>query len=264
MKAKTAVILLAVLCVILAVVLVWRHQTAVKQKEEDDAALLNLSNQLSQTSARLKAATEDNEKLSAKLNAKTAEFEQTSAQLAQTRADLAMSQADAKTAKDGLAAAQAKITELDARIVQLQDRNAELDKQASDLQAAIVALQGKIADTEQKLARSEGDREFLLKELKRLQTEKADLERKFNDLVALREQFKKLKDELAVFRRLEWIRQGLYGPMKNGAELLQTGLPRPAAPTPATNVDLNYEVRRDGTATILAPVTGPPGTAPPK
>jgi len=62
------------------------------------------------------------------------------------------------------------------------------------------------ADTERKLAASEGDREFLLAELKRLQAEKVDLERQFNDLALLRDQIRKLKDELSIASRLEWIR----------------------------------------------------------
>ncbi len=40
--------------------------------------------------------------------------------------------------------------------------------------------------------------------------EKAELERQFNDLAVLRAQVSKLKEELSVARRLEWIRQGLF------------------------------------------------------
>ena len=77
------------------------------------------------------------------------------------------------------------------------------------------------ADTERRLTATEGDREFLLTELKRLQVEKAELERQFNDLSVLRTQVAKLKEELTVSRRLEWLRMGIYGMQdKKGAELL--------------------------------------------
>jgi len=106
-----------------------------------------------------------------------------------------------------------------------------------------------IADTEKKLLASEGDREFLLKELKRLQVEKADLERQFNDLSALRTQVAKLKEELSIARRLEWIRMGIYGIQeKKGAERLMAGNPPPAR---GSNYNLNVELKQDGGAVIV-------------
>ena len=93
----------------------------------------------------------------------------------------------------------------------------------ADLNTSITSLESQIDNTKKKLAASEGDRDFLLNELKRLQTEKAELERKFNDLAVLRDQVRKLRDELSIARRLEWIRRGLYGSAK-GAEKLQKGL----------------------------------------
>jgi hypothetical protein len=88
-----------------------------------------------------------------------------------------------------------------------------------------------------------------------LQAEKAALERKFNDLAVLRDQVRKLKDELSVARRLEWIRRGLYGDTR-GAEKLQRNM---AAQAGQTNFDLNVEVRQDGGAKA---VTNPPPAAP--
>jgi hypothetical protein len=87
-----------------------------------------------------------------------------------------------------------------------------------------------------------------------LQAEKAELERQFNDLAALRDQVRKLKDELSIARRLEWIRRGLYGSEK-GAEKLQKGL---ASVPGQTNFDLNVEIRQDGGAKIVQPPTNAP------
>jgi chromosome segregation ATPase len=120
-----------------------------------------------------------------------------------------------------------------------------------------------IADTEQKLAASEGDREFLLKELKRMQTEKAELERQFNDLSLLRTQVAKLKEELSIARRLEWIRMGIYGTQeKKGAEMLMSPV---IAGTTKPAYNLNVELKQDGAATVITNSTNPTSNpAPPK
>ena len=85
--------------------------------------------------------------------------------------------------------------------------------------------------------------------------EKAELERQFSDLALLRDQIRKLKDELSIARRLEWIRRGLYGPEPKGTEKLQPGF---AAPAGGTNFDLNVEIRQDGGAKVLPPPTNAP------
>jgi chromosome segregation ATPase len=121
----------------------------------------------------------------------------------------------------------------------------------TDLNTAIDELERQIAETERKLTASEGDREFLLAELKRLQTEKADLERQFSDLALLRDQIRKLKDELSIARRLEWIRRGLYGSEHKGAEKLQPGFA-----TPPGDADLEVEIRQDGESKVV-PAPGP-------
>ena len=132
------------------------------------------------------------------------------------------------------------------------------------MQAAIAELETRIADTQRRLDASEGNRAFLLKELKRLQAEQADLERRFSDLAELRQQIKKAKEDLVISRRLDWMRRGLYGTgQKSGAELLQGGIRRPSATT-KPEVDLDVEIRRDGPATVAPPAHGPPGTTAPR
>ena len=89
-----------------------------------------------------------------------------------------------------------------------------------------------------------------------MQTEKTELERQFNDMVVLREQVKKLRDELSVARRLEWIRRGLYGATTlKGGERLQKGL---ITAGPRTNYNLDVELNRDGSIRV----TPPPSTNP--
>jgi hypothetical protein len=97
--------------------------------------------------------------------------------------------------------------------------------------------------------------------------EKAELERQFNDLTVLRAQVAKLKEELSVARRLEWIRQGLFASAEQkGAQKLMQGInpvTKPAKPTPT--YDLNVEITSEGKVRVIPPLTNAPATnAPPK
>ena len=108
----------------------------------------------------------------------------------------------------------------------------------------ISQLDTQIATTQKKLAESQGDRTLLLAELKRLQAQHADLERKFNDLAALRLQVRKLKQEVDMARQLDWMRRGVYAATgeKGGEHLMQHGT-NAAAPA---NADLSVELRQQG------------------
>src|ERR1051326_6648966 len=254
MKGKTGIVVLVVLCIALGVGLLIRHAKAVQQQQDAEAKIMTLSNQWVKTESDLNDQRKVNSTLEQTLETKTSEAQGLSNKLDNLTATLAKTEAEAKSA-----AQQAKdeIAKRDARIADLEGKNDDLTKQMTDLNTSINNLETQIADTQKKLAASEGDREFLLKELKRLQAEKAELERKFNDLAVLRDQVRKLRDELSIARRLEWIRRGLYGSEK-GAEKLQKGL---AAAGPQTNYDLNGEVKQSAAAKILTP-TGNTNTPP--
>jgi hypothetical protein len=95
-----------------------------------------------------------------------------------------------------------------------------------------------------------------------LQTEKAELERQFNDLSLLRTQVAKLKEELSIARRLEWIRMGIYGMQtQKGAEKLMQAAATPSTGTP---YGLNVELKQDGSATIISGQTNSAAPAPSK
>ena len=87
--------------------------------------------------------------------------------------------------------------------------------------------------------------------MKDLQARKDDLEKKFNDLAALKEQIHTLREELSIARRLDWIRRGIYETFnQKGAERLL----HPAGPLPVnTNWSLNVELRQNGGVKIEAP-----------
>jgi uncharacterized membrane-anchored protein YhcB (DUF1043 family) len=91
-----------------------------------------------------------------------------------------------------------------------------------------------------------------------------ELERHFNDLAVLREQVAKLKEELNISRRLEWIRKGLFASdNQKGAEHLMRSAARSITNTPSTPekqpvYDLNVEVKSDGTVRVIPPATNAP------
>jgi hypothetical protein len=117
---------------------------------------------------------------------------------------------------------------------------------------SIGELEKLIASTEKKLATTKGEKDFLFTELTRLRSEKAELERQFNDIAVMRAQISKLKEQMAVSRRLEFIRLNLISvTAKGGASQLMNPV-RLAAP-PGTNYDLNVEIRQAGDARIVAP-----------
>ncbi len=262
MKTKLPVVILILACLGLGVALVMRHNKAVVQKEQDEARIMQLSNEWTQASAKLAAQVEVSAGLTNTLQTKSSELEKAAQQLGEVKASLQKSEAEAKATAQTVKEKEAELAKRDAKITELEGQNQLLDKQALDLKTAIGGLETKITETQRKLVNSEGEREFLLKELKRMQAEKAELERQFNDLVVLREQVRKLKDELAISRRLDWIKKGLYGlGSAKGAMRLQQGF---GQATPGTNYNLNVEIKRDGSAPVITPAPAPAPTAPPK
>ena len=264
MKGKTGIVVLVVVSVALGVGLLVRHAKAVDEQRKAEARIKTLSDDVVHTQDQLNEQKNVNDTLEKNIETITTEALGLSNKLESVSTTLARTEQEAKTAAEQ---ARDQIAKRDAKIADLEGRNDDLTKKMADLNTSITGLESQIADTEKKLAASEGDREFLLKELKRLQTEKAELERKFNDLAVLRDQVRKLRDELSIARRLEWIRRGLYGSEK-GAERLQKGL---ASAGPQTNYDLNVEIKQSGGTKIIPPGTNPPpanaptaGPSPPK
>ena len=147
---------------------------------------------------------------------------------------------------------------LDDRVISLNSDLREAQIKNKDYDLKIAALNNQMAlkdraieDISRRLETSEEDREFLLKDRDRLIADKAELEKQFKDIVAIRKKVQQLQVELMASRKLEWLRKGIYGSAreKGGAKLktLQKG--------GADNPDLKVEVRRDGTVKVT-PVEG--------
>ena len=254
MKALIAILILV--CVGLGAGLFYRHSTAESKSKQDDATITQLTTKVEDSERKLAEQSAVNAVLEKDLAARTQQLLETSNTVVNVTATLAKVRQEAQIAATNAAA---DIAKRDSRINELETQRDDLTKRMTDLNGQITDYAGRIDDIERKLAASEGDREFLLQELKRLQTEKNDLERQFNDLAMLREQVRKLRDELSISRRLDWLRRGLYGSLK-GAERLQQGFAEPATTT-RTNFDLNVELKQSGGVNVVPSGTNtPPGT----
>ena len=130
------------------------------------------------------------------------------------------------------------------RIAELETQKDGLRLKLDELAGSIKALNAQIAEAKRKLAAAEGDRDLLSKELVKLQADKSELLRQFNDLTALHAQVALLRDEAAINQRLSWTAQGVYQAAgRKGAEALVS---KPPAPSLVGEPSLNVEVREKG------------------
>jgi len=170
--------------------------------------------------------------------------------LAQASGDLTKVQAEFN-------AAQTEMKNQQSQIARLESQRDDLTKKMDDLTGSINNLETSITETKQKLATSEGDRSFLLKELARLQNEKATLVAQWNNLSSLRTQVAKLREEAAITQRLAWMHSGLYTTRdQKGAERLFVNSQLPAI----GDNRLEVEVDQNGRAKVVPPPSGPKST----
>jgi chromosome segregation ATPase len=268
MKNRIGVIVLVIICLGLGIALVLYRKQATQEIQQHIETNVGLSNDLAQTRENLSKQQQVNTELESDRAKRKAEYEELSntftrvtgsltQNLAQTSAALAKTEADLK-------ASQEETAKRDAKIADLEAQNLALDKRALDLSTAITNLTTQIEETKRKLSASEGEKGFLEGELKRLVAEKAELERQFNDLKVLRAQVAKLKEELTVARRLDWIRRGLFANTdeKGAQKLMQTSTTtQPKGPAP--NYNLNVEVNSDGSVKVIPPLTNAPAATHP-
>jgi len=236
---KPLVIILSLVCLALAAQLVMRHGSGGRSDKEFAAAnnqLNTLSNEVSETRTKAQEESRLAAYLQSNLTVRVAELTAASNSLAQAAASLAAAQNELKTVQDEAKKQAARVTELEGQKDEMQ---AKLD----ELAASIKGLNAQIAEAKRKLAAAEGDRDSLTKELAKLQSDKAELLRQFNDLAALRAQVALLRDEAAVNQRLAWMSQGVYqNAGRKGAEALVAKPPAPAAPA---DPSLNVEIRQN-------------------
>ncbi len=234
---KPALVVLVLACLALGAGLIVVHQKAEVRVQTVEAQNARVSAEFGDI--KLKFA--DLERLYAvqqeTLNARVEELTLASNSIVKLGGDLTQS-------AEQLKLAQAEMAKRQERINALESEREGLTKKMDELNSSIDNLETQITETKRKLATSEGDRTFLLAELKRLQTERDTLLREFNDIAALRMQVAKLRDETAIKQRLEWKRLGVYAMQEQkGAERL---LARSFS-VPTVQSRLDAELRQDGT-----------------
>lgn len=254
MKNLIGVIILAVVCLGLAVVLISTKKQATVEKLKDVETILDHSNKLVKTTGDLIEQRQVNSQLTNDLTITRTELSSTRGEFANLTNKFTAVAGALSSTEATLKASQTAVAMRDQRIAALETQNRELDDKAIGLSAALTNLTAQIEDTQRKLTASEGDKAFLEKELKRMMAEKAELERQFNDLAVLRAQVSKLREELSIARRLDWLRRGLFSDEK-GAQRLMQGTPREVR---TNQFDLNVEVNADGSVSVIPPLTNAP------
>jgi chromosome segregation ATPase len=254
MKNRIGFVLVVLVAIGLGIGLVGVKRQAAKQQTDDAERINTLSNNWVKTSADLDEQRTVTAALEKDLETQKKSFGELSNHFTVVAANLSRTETS-------LQATEEEVKKRDAKILELEGQNQVLDSQAVELGSAITNLTVQIDDTRKKLAASEGDKTFLEGELKRLVAEKAELERQFNDLTVLRAQVSRLKEELSIARRIEWIRQGIFASaeQKGAQKLMQGGgAPQTQPRGPRSNYDLNVEVSADGSVKVVPPVTNSP------
>jgi chromosome segregation ATPase len=262
MKIKIAIIILAVACLGLGIALFTIKQQSEEQQAKDNDKITNLSDQVVKAQKQIDDLGQANLNYSndlasanQKIELKAQELSMSAQQLAQLSNSLASAAATLTETRDSLTTAQGQITNLNSHIADLEAQNKVLDQRANDLTNTIAQLNVAIENSQNQLAIAETNRVFIEQELQKQLAKKAELEHKFNDLDEVRAQVKKLRDEMFIARRLQWMKND--NSQKKGAELLiqRNVLPTngPAA-NRAPNYDLNVEIGSDGTVKVIPPL----------
>jgi len=248
---KPLVVILSLVCVALAAQLVMRYGKGGRDEKEFAAVrgrAQNLSNEVIETRAKAEEESRLAAFLQSNLTQRDVEMAAASNTLAETAASLSAAQSELKHVQE-----EAKKTA--ARVAELEGQKDEMQTKLDELAGSIRSLNSQIAETKRKLGAAEGDRESLTKELARLQSDKSELLRQFNDLAALRAQVALLRDEAAINQRLAWMAQGVYQAAgRKGAEALVT---KPSTAGTTANPTLNVDVQQNGGANIVPPTKAP-------
>lgn len=248
MKTLVTVILILA-CVGLVIGLVVTQKKIEEQRQQKDAAIEEFSNDLVTANDELMDLRQVNLSLTNDLNA--------------SRQQLVLLSNQVLTISDNLSNSDTQLKAAEDQISTLQAQNQALDDQAAVLTNTIDSLNAKIIAAHNQLLLSEKNSGFLQSEVTNEQANYLALQAKFRDLKAVREQAKKLHNELVVEKRLQWIREGKEpGNNVKGA----TALMARAWPTntlaPASHYNLSVEVDSSGAVHIVNDTNGAASSTP--
>ncbi len=245
MKTKIVIVILAVASVGLLIGLFAVKKQGEEQRVADASSIVDFSNQVVGANLKINDLNQANLTYSNEWALSLSQAAQLSNSLAEATASIASSRA-------ALAGAQEQITSLNTHIGDLEAENKVLDQRASELTNTITQLNRQIEDTRTQLAASENNGQFLQQELQKQMAQKAEIEHKFNDLDELRQQVKKVKTDLFVARRLQFMKND--NSQKRGAQLLIERSVSVAPAAPAGDYGLNVEVGSDGSVRVIPPL----------
>jgi chromosome segregation ATPase len=259
MKTKIGFVVLGILCLGLAIGLVVTKNQADEKQKADASTILDFSNQWSQASIKVNELLQVNLTLNTDLATNRAVLADLSNNLASVSETVTNVRNSLASAQDQIATQTSRITDLQAQNKLLDDRASALTEQAVALTNRINALNVQISDTLRKLAASETNNALLDRQLEQLVEMKAELEHKFDTLEAVREQVKKLREEVVAARRLEWMKNGTDVQLKGVQVLLKQRDAYTTMPSSrGTNFGLDVEVGSDGSVRALPhPVNSP-------
>ena len=256
MKSNIGIVLLALLAVGLAAALIATRQMDGKKQEADAATILDFSNQWTKASLKVDELTQVNLLLNNDLATNRVLLADLSNSLNAISETVTNIRNSLLAANDQIAGQNARIADLQQQNKDLSDRATFLTSEATELTNRIAALTGQIDDTRRQLAESKTNNAYLEKQLQQLIEARADLEHKFDTLASVRAQVQKLEDDLYTSRRLQWMKEGTFQPLKGGQLMVKF---RDAGRTPARdeNYGLHVELGSDGSARAL-PLPGAP------
>ncbi|HEY4416619.1 MAG TPA: hypothetical protein VGO57_13095 [Verrucomicrobiae bacterium] len=260
MKPKIIIVVLAVVCVALVIALVATQSASTAQHVKDTSSITDFSNQLVTVNKQVTDLGQVNLTLNSDLKASREQTGVLSNNLITAAGTLASTKSALASRQEQVGALTSQVSDLNTQITDLEAKNKTLDERAAELTNQIGQLNAQIAATQDQLTIAQTNNAFLQAELKRQIAARAELERQFNDLNTVRAQYKKLKDEAFVQRRIELDRNTNLN--KKGAQILNERTPptpangsTKAGPKPAPNYDLNVEVGSDGSVKIIPPMT---------
>ena len=238
MKTLVTVILILA-CAGLVVTLVVTQKHIDEQRKRDADTILDFSNQVVAANSDLDELRQVNLMLTNDLNSSRDQLMVLSNQMVTMSDTISNTDTQLKTAQD--------------QIASLQAQNQSLDQQAADLTNAIVALNAKILSAQNQLADSEKNGVFWQTEATNKAAQLAELNQKFTDLQTVRDQAKKLHNELVVQRRLAWIREGTMpnSNVKQGQLLMARSWPTNQL-APPSRYNLSVEVDSSGAVHIVS------------
>ena len=198
-----------------------------------------------------------------KFQAKRVELEKTvrefSSYRQQTQGEIQQLKTDITTAQTTLAATQQQLTETSAKLKTVESQKDELSVTLERMQKDIGNYNAQIADLRVKFQTETKEKEFMLAQVKDLEAKRDELQKKWNDLVALRSQVRTLVTAEHVHQREQLAgHRGFWGVYQNtGLRNFKTYADLKTEKTAGTTT---IEVYREGTNP--APKTVPPSQQP--